>query len=365
MKTHPAKRKEGVVALSIRDSSTAKRSSWRQILAGTLVAMLAFWLAFPGAALAEKEDEWPRGHYPLPEEGNVIGDTYTVTVEDYEATLIDIARRHNLGYREIVSANPDTSIWIPGEGTEVKIPAHFILPDVERTGIVINLAELRLYYYPEVGNEETPRVETYPIGIGREGFDTPLGTTKTTMNIKNPAWYPPESVQREARERGEKAPSVVPPGPENPLGDHAIILGFDGYLIHGTNRPDGIGMRASRGCIRMLPEDIESIFDRVPAGTQVNIINQPIKIGWDNDQPLVQVFPLLEETEHSMATVVDTITRLNQRKVEGMTFDYQQLRSLLETPNGRMVALNPQPEPDSKKEDIFEGVYEESTLRGT
>ncbi len=356
------------MALSILNSGAAERPSWRQLRTSTLAAvMMAGWLAFPGAALAEKDDEWPRGHYPLPQEGNVIGDTDSVTVENHEATLLDIARRHNLGYREIVRANPDTSIWIPGEGTEVTIPRRFILPDVERTGIVINIAELRLYYYPEVGNGETPRVETYPIGIGREGFDTPLGMTKTTMNIENPAWYPPESVRREARERGEKAPSVVPPGPDNPLGDHAIILGFDGYLIHGTNQPDGIGMRASRGCIRMLPEDIASIFDRVPAGTPVNIINQPIKIGWDDDQPLVQVFPLLEGEEHSMSALVDTITRLNQRKAEGTPFNYEQLRGLLDTPSGRMVSLNskPEPEADSKEVDIFKGIYEEVALLGT
>ncbi|WP_444679146.1 hypothetical protein [Halomonas sp. E19] len=139
------------------------------------MGVLAGWLALIGVAQAQEENEWPRGHYPLPEEGNVIGDTYRITVEDREDTLLDIARRHNLGYREIVRANPDVSIWIPGEGTEVTIPGRFILPAGERTGIVINIAELRLYYYPEVDDDETPRVETYPIGIGREGFDTPSG----------------------------------------------------------------------------------------------------------------------------------------------------------------------------------------------
>jgi L,D-transpeptidase ErfK/SrfK len=161
------------------------------------------------------------------------------------------------------------------------------LPDAERTGIVINIAELRLYYYPEVREGETPRVESYPIGIGREGYDTPLGITETTMRLEDPAWYPPRSMREEAAERGEPPPEVVPPGPDNPLGRHAVLLDIPGYLIHGTNDPDGIGMRASRGCIRMFPEDIETVFNNVSVGTQVNIIDQPIKVGWQDGQPLV------------------------------------------------------------------------------
>ncbi|MAX31623.1 MAG: hypothetical protein CME72_00950 [Halomonadaceae bacterium] len=349
------------MTLSKAYSGTAGKISLWQLKIRALVGMLACSLALSGVALAQKQDESPLGHYPLPETGNVIGDTYRVTVKDQKETLLDIARQNNLGYREIVRANPDVSLWIPGEGTEVSIPGRFILPDAERTGIVINIAELRLYYYPEVGDGETPRVETYPIGIGREGFDTPLGVTETTMNIKNPAWYPPESVQREARERGEEAPSVVPPGPDNPLGDHAIILGFDGYLIHGTNQPDGIGMRASRGCIRMFPEDIESIFDRIPAGTQVQIVNQPIKIGLDGGRPLVQVFPPLGEEEHDMSSLADTLTRLDQLGSEDMTFDYGQLESLLDASSGRIVALSSAPadEPESQEEDWRYGIYAE------
>lgn len=353
--------------LSIRNLATPKKTHRCPLRIGALVSVMATWLAMPtSAVLAEQNEEWPKGHYPLPEEGNVIGDAYTITVKDYDDTLIDIARRHNLGYLEMVRANPEVSIWVPGVGTEVTIPGRFILPHVERTGVVINIAELRLYYYPDVNNDETPRVETYPIGIGREGFDTPLGVTETTMNIKNPAWYPPESVQREAEARGEEAPSVVPPGPDNPLGDHAIILGFDGYLIHGTNQPDGIGMRASRGCIRMLPNDIESIFGRLPAGTQVNIINQPIKIGWDNSQPLAQVFPPLGEEKHSMTTLSDTITRLKQRNAEGATFDYDQLSDLLALSNGLIEPLNPKPEPIQKEEDVdIKGIYEEMAFQSS
>ncbi|QTF93871.1 L,D-transpeptidase family protein [Halomonas sp. BM-2019] len=327
-------------------------------LALTLGGALAGALAFSGAALAEEEAEWPRGHYPLPEEGNVIGETYTVTVEDHEDTLMDIAREHNVGYEEIIRANPEVSIWIPGEGTEVTIPGRFILPDAEPTGVVINIAELRLYYFPKVREGETPRVETYPIGIGREGFDT-----QTTMRLEDPAWYPPRSMREEAAERGEPAPAVVPPGPDNPLGRHAVLLDIPGYLIHGTNEPDGIGMRASRGCIRMFPEDIESVFHNVPVGTRVNMIDQPIKVGWQDGQPLVQVFKPLEEQEHGMSALIETIAQLNAGSANnGVAFDYEQLRGLLEAPSGQLVALEPPPEREPEPAPALNTIFEELVL---
>jgi len=308
----------------------------KQLLVGSVA--LSAWL-FASIAVAER-DEWPKGHYPLPEEGNIVGNIYTVTAKE-DDTLVDIAREHNVGYDEIRFANPDVSIWVPGEGTEVVIPAQHILPDEERTGLVINVAELRLYYYPEVAAGETPRVETYPIGIGRDGFNTPLGITNTRMRLQDPAWYPPRSIREEAAERGDPAPAVVPPGPDNPLGRHAILLDIPGYLIHGTNQPDGIGMRASRGCIRMYPEDIESIFGRIPDGTQVNIIDAPIKLGWDEQgTPHVQSFAALSEQENGMNTLLDLIGRIEQREgASTRVVDYEQVRETLERANGLVVPM--------------------------
>ncbi|WP_327050291.1 L,D-transpeptidase family protein [Halomonas salina] len=305
--------------------------------------------------------DWPKGHYPLPEGSDLIGQDYTVEA-GAEETLLDLAREHNLGYEEIRRANPDLSVWMPGEDTEVVIPAQRLLPPVPREGIVINLAELRLYYYPEVEEGEVPRVETYPIGIGREGFDTPLGKTETTMRIENPAWYPPESVRQEAAARGEQAPAVVPPGPDNPLGDYAILLGFDGYLIHGTNRPDGIGMRASRGCIRLFPEDIESLFARVPVGTPVHIINRPIKAGWHEGAPYVQAYRPLEAQENGMAQLLEALTLLSQSAAgESMALDYRQLRGVLDAADGQAVAIRPAPAPApgvAEAESEAGGLYE-------
>lgn len=299
----------------------------------------AFWLI--ASAGAASSNELPKGHFPLPEEGNMVGDVYTVTASE-EDTLLDIAQQHNVGYEEIRMANPDVSIWVPGEGTEVTIPGRFILPDEERTGIVINVAELRLYYYPEVEEGETPRVETYPIGIGRDAYNTPLGITETTMRLENPAWYPPESIRQEAAERGDPPPEVVPPGADNPLGQYAILLDIPGYLIHGTNQPDGIGMRASRGCIRMHPDDIESIFWRVPVGTQVNIIDSPIKVGWDTDgKGYIQAFTATDENAYGMDTLLNVVGLIEQHESgNAHSADYQQVREVLERANGQIVPLS-------------------------
>ncbi len=289
------------------------------------------------AAEPERDEvrELPRGHYALPEEGNVIGENYTVTVEEGD-TLVDIAREHNVGYEEIRMANPEVSIWAPHEGTEVKIPGRRLLPDAAREGIVVNLSELRLYYYSEEGV-----VETYPISVGREEFSTPVGVTKTTVKVKDPAWSPPASMRREAAERGEPAPEVVPPGPDNPLGSHAILLGIPSYLIHGTNKPEGVGMRVSRGCIRMFPEDIESLYERVPSGTKVNIIDQPFKAGWSDEGVLyAQSYPQLEENQGSfepLINAIETVTRAFGE--EQPPVDYARLRELVEAPDGQIVSL--------------------------
>ncbi len=302
------------------------------------VALGAWLLA--SSAVADS-NELPKGHFPLPEQGNMVGEVYTVTASE-EDTLMDIARAHNVGYEEIRMANPDTSLWVPGEGTEVTIPGQFILPDEARTGIVINVAELRLYYYPEVEAGETPRVETYPIGIGRDAYNTPLGITETTMRLENPAWYPPESIRREAAERGDPAPAVVPPGADNPLGQYAILLDIPGYLIHGTNQPDGIGMRASRGCIRMHPEDIESVFWRVPVGTQVNIIDSPIKVGWsEGGANYIQAFTATDEQVFGMDTLLNVVGLIEQHNGgNASSVDYEQVREVLEQANGQIVPIS-------------------------
>lgn len=310
------------------NTTTLARRTARCAIALGLGALLA------SGALAEERDR-PRGHFPLPESGSVIGENYTVTVQEGD-TLVDLARTHNVGYEEIRMANPDVSLWAPFVGTEVTIPNRHILPDAEREGIVINLSEMRLYYYSAPGV-----VESYPISVGRDGFSTPVGVTRTTVKVKDPAWSPPRSMRAEAAARGEPAPSVVPPGPDNPLGRHAILLGIPSYLIHGTNRPDGVGMRVSRGCIRMFPEDIESLYERVPSGTRVNIIDQPFKAGWSDDGVLyAQSFPPLEENEASFEPLLNAMEVVSRAfGGEQPPVDYARLRTLVEQPDGLIVSL--------------------------
>jgi len=235
--------------------------------------------------------------YELPPEGyDVVGALSSVTAR-YEDTLVDIARRHGLGYQDIVRANPGVNVWLPGEGTEILLPTRFVLPPGPRKGLVLNLAEYRMYYYPESGNGEPAFVYTYPMSIGRMDWETPLGRTKITAMARNPAWYPPQSVREEHAADGDPLPRVVPPGPGNPLGTRALRLGIPGYLIHGTNKPAGVGMRVSHGCVRMFPEDIEFLFRHISVNTPVRIINAPVKIGWDGDVLVAEIHPLLESPQ--------------------------------------------------------------------
>ena len=245
--------------------------------------------------------------YELPPLGqDVVGSLITIKARS-DDTLLDIARRHGLGYEDIVRANPDVDTWIPGAGTEVVLPTRYVLPPGPRSGVILNLAEYRLYYYPPVKDGEPTQVMTYPISIGRMDWATPLGRTKVTQKVRNPSWYPPASIRAEHAEMGDPLPRIVPPGPDNPLGDRAMRLGIPGYLIHGTNRPAGVGMRVTHGCIRMFPEDIEFLFDRIPVNTTVRIINEPVKVGWDGERLVVEVHETLESAppEDAEAALVE------------------------------------------------------------
>lgn len=229
--------------------------------------------------------------YEMPADGNdVIGAVQEVRVRERD-TLVEVARRHGLGYREIRLANPDVDPWLPGEGTVLRLPTQFVLPDAPREGLVLNISEMRLYYYPPAGSPYAGKVVTYPLGIGREGWDTPLGATRIVRTAERPTWRPPESIREEYAKDGRELPRVVPPGPENPLGEYALYLGFPTYLIHGTNKPAGIGMRVSSGCIRLYPEDIAALYSMAGTDTPVHIIDQPYKAGWLDGALYVEVHP--------------------------------------------------------------------------
>jgi L,D-transpeptidase ErfK/SrfK len=225
---------------------------------------------------------------------DVIG-TLQLTKSSKEDTLSDIARRFNVGYEEIVRANPKVDPWIPGEGTQIVVPSQFIIPNAKREGIVINVPQMRLFYFPPTKKGEQQVVYTHPIGIGRVGWATPQGTTKVMRRTKDPTWRPTPSILKEHKENGDELPRVVGPGPDNPLGRYAFYLGWPSYLIHGTNKPAGVGLRSSHGCIRLYPEDIELLFGMVPVGTKVTVVNEPFVFGFQDDKLYLQAFEVLED----------------------------------------------------------------------
>ena len=229
-----------------------------------------------------------------PERDDVVGLVQMVTA-DKEDTLSDIARRFNVGYEEIVRANPGVDPWLPGEGREIVVPSQFILPNAPREGVVINSAAMRLFYFPKRKADERQVVYTHPIGIGKVGWATPEGTTKVTRKTKNPTWRPGPGVRAEHKENGEILPAVVPPGPDNPLGTRAMYLGWPQYLIHGTNKPYGVGLRSSHGCIRLYPEDVEAIYEMIQPGEKVTVVNQPFVFGWHEEQLYLQAYDVLED----------------------------------------------------------------------
>ena len=233
-----------------------------------------------------------------PAREDVVGTLQLITANK-EDTLSDIARRFNLGYEEIVSANPGVDPWLPGAGTKIVIPTQFVLPDAPRQGIVINLAAMRLFYFPKAKAGEPQKVITHPVGIGRVEWKTPEGTTRVASKKENPAWIPTPSIRKEHAKNGDPLPAVVPPGPDNPMGTHVLRLAWPSYAIHGTDKPPSIGLRGSHGCLRMYPEDIVQIYNDVPVGTPVRVVNQPRLFGWRGRMLYLQAYPTLEDDKRN------------------------------------------------------------------
>ncbi len=206
----------------------------------------------------------------------------------YEDTFVHLARDYNLGYIEMRAANPYVDPWVPGAGTQLILPTRHLLPDAPRDGVVINLPEMRLYYFPPGGEQPV----TYPIGVGREGLSTPTGSTKVARKLEGPTWRPTPRMRKE----DPTLPVAVPPGPDNPMGTHALYLGWPEYAIHGTNKPYGIGRRVSSGCIRMYPEDIISVFGKVPVGAKVTVVDQPLKMAWIDNRLYLEANTTLEQS---------------------------------------------------------------------
>ena len=291
-------------------------------------------------------------HFDLPEDGStLIGVDESVTTV-YEDTLPDLAQRYSLGYYEIIRANPRVDVWVPGAGKRLTLPGRRILPPGPREGIVVNLPEHRLYYFPKPRQGEKPIVITYPVSIGKMDWRTPLGETRIVAKVRNPPWYPPESVRKEHAERGDILPKVVPAGPDNPLGNFAMRLGVGSgsYLIHGTNNPVAVGMAVTHGCIRMYPEDVAALFPLVPVGTKVRLINEPVKVAWVGGELLLEVHPPVDAEGQSVEPDLQVLEPLLDQVLGSDTaaIHWDLARDTLQSATGMptLVGLAAEPEPD-------------------
>jgi len=253
--------------------------------------------------------------YELPKDGSaVVGADGRIKVH-YQDTLLDVARRYGLGYPEIERANPGVDIWLPGEGREILLPGRRILPPAPHEGIVLNLPEHRLYYYPKPRRGRPRVVITYPVSIGRMDWRSPLGRTWVMAKERNPSWYPPQSIRKEHAAHGDPLPKVVPPGPKNPLGAYKMRLAVgDGtYEIHGTNNPVAVGLAVTHGCIRMYPEDIAALFAKVPIGTKVWLINEPVKTAYVDGELLLEVHPPVDDQGQPAELNLEVMSRMLRR----------------------------------------------------
>jgi len=277
---------------------------------------------------------------------DVVG-TVQITLASHDDTLPDIARRFNVGYEEIARANPGVDPWLPGAGRSIVVPTRFVLPDAPREGIVINVAAMRLYYYPPHKKDEPLIVYTHPIGIGKVGWSTPQGVTTVISHVKDPVWRPSAALRKDHfNDNGEQLAAVVQPGPDNPLGKFELTLGWRGFLIHGTNKPYGVGLRSSHGCIRLYPEDIEKIYALVTNGTPVRVVNQPFLFGLHDQRLYLQAYSVLEDDardwDHAQKKLLSHAMAAHIQKTlqaQGAQMDWQSVAAITQAPRGIPVPI--------------------------
>jgi L,D-transpeptidase ErfK/SrfK len=221
-----------------------------------------------------------------------------------EDTFVDLAPALGVGYLELVAANQSLDPWVPTAGARIVVPGAHLVPSGPREGIVVNTGDLRLYYFAP--GQPT---RSYPIGIAKEGYATPHGTTKVVRKKEKPTWYPGPTARRD----DPTLKAAVPPGPDNRLGEYALYLGWHGYLIHGTNDPRGVGRHSSRGCIRLYPGDIEELFGLAGIGTKVRVVQEPVKLGWIAGELYLEVHP-----EKDRALALDETGKLEREPVRDL-----------------------------------------------
>ena len=306
---------------------------------------LSFWLGMmaiaAALALPARANTWP-----LPPPGSrLVGQNQFHVVENNGGSLEAIAKKYNVGFLALLQANPGVDPYVPRAGSVLTIPLQTLLPDATREGLVLNLAELRLYYYPPGKNEVT----VYPIGIGQLGGDTITPTLVTTVSDKraNPTWTPTANIRARYKAMGIDLPAVMPAGPDNPMGQHAIRLAAYGgvYLLHGTNADFGIGMRVSSGCIRLRDDDIKALYNEISPGTRVTIINTPIKVSVEpNGTRLVEVHqPLSKHIDDDPQTLPITLTDSMQAFKQAQLTDTEVMERAMMLRSGMPVDVTRHP----------------------
>ena len=281
------------------------------------------------------EEKIERNDFFVAEEEDVIGRLAVIRLEKGD-TLADIARHFSLGINTVSAANPGIDIWVPEPGERILLPLSFTLPDAARKGIVINLAAMRLFYFKEDGKRLA--VSTYPIGVGTTERPTPMGQMYIAQKMFRPTWHVPASIAEDHRKKGDPLPAQVPPGPLNPLGEHALYLTRSAYLVHGTNKPASVGLRATNGCIRLYPEDIKRLFENAPAKTPVNIVNQPYLVGQRDGIVYLEVHAPFEESGATELKKAYAKLR-NFEKKSGHALDWEKVNEAVAEARGLPVPI--------------------------
>jgi L,D-transpeptidase ErfK/SrfK len=320
-----------VECIVTRETST--RLSWFNGTGAALLVLVTFAASLPARATV----------YTLAtRDTTLVGEDQTVDTV-YEDTLYDLAAKFSLGSEELIRVNPQVDPWLPGAGKHLIVPGRHILPPGPREGIVVNLPEHRLYYYPKPKRGGPIEVITYPVSIGKMDWRTPLGLTHVIGKQKDPTWYPPASVRKEHAEAGDPLPPAVPPGPANPLGAYAMRLaaGNGTYLIHGTNNPIAVGLAVTHGCIRMYPDDVAALFPLIPVGTPVRLINEPVKVAWVDGELLLEAHPPVDAQGQSFEPDIDKFAEMLRTAVGDTTvaihWDYA--REVLQKADGVIATV--------------------------
>jgi L,D-transpeptidase ErfK/SrfK len=281
------------------------------------------------------EEHFERNVFSVAKGDDVIGRLRTVRLEKGDS-LPDIARHFSLGLNGVSAANPGIDIWVPAAGERIILPQSFILPDAPRNGIVINLATMRLFQFKEHSGSLT--VLTYPVGVGTEERPSPRGLMRVDRKVSRPTWYVPASIARDRLKKGDLLPATVPPGPQNPLGEYALYLSAQSYLIHGTNKPASIGLKATNGCIRLYPEDVKKLYESTPVKTPVNIVNQPYLVGQSNGVVYLEVHGAAEDVDTAELDRIYAKLKTIEKK-SGRTLDWGNVKKVLAEARGVPVPV--------------------------